>query len=264
MNEGDPHQNKTGGGKPQGGQARVEKLLPECESTNTELKILAEAGATHGSWVSCVRQTAGRGRLGRSWLSGAGNLYLSLLLRIPQSPNWSWIPLTTAVAVARCLNSQFPGLGLKIKWPNDLVVLLPEGGPAKVGGILCEGHPQVSGQQSPYIVVGLGLNCTTTPPVQDQAATNLSQLLGSTVTADLIRGRLIEEILAWTQETSQNTQKVREAYQDLAIHPKGSPIQWGDSQSGEVIDLGPSSELVVKTSDGAEIRLYSEDISLRK
>jgi BirA family biotin operon repressor/biotin-[acetyl-CoA-carboxylase] ligase len=128
-----------------------------CDSTNDLAGARAREGAPHGLVVATERQSAGRGRLGRAWHSPAGeNLYLSLLLR-PTRPASEIPPLTllAGAAVARAL----AGLGLapRLKWPNDVQLVIDSGGaPRKVAGLLTEMSSE--GGRVGHVVVGLGLN----------------------------------------------------------------------------------------------------------
>lgn len=120
--------------------------LEEASSTNDIAKELARSGAEHGTAVLAARQTSGRGRMGRSFCSPEGGLYLSVVLRPQITPDL--LPLCTplaAVAVCRALSSE-TGVECRIKWVNDLLL---NGG--KLCGILCEG---VSGA----VVCGIGVN----------------------------------------------------------------------------------------------------------
>src|SRR5690606_17536564 len=104
--------------------------VDQTDSTNADVKALAERGAPHGTALVAGAQRAGRGRLGRVWESAPGSLALSVLLR-PLLPveRAGLIALATARVVAEACG---PGFG--IKWPND--VLGPDG--SKVAGILAE------------------------------------------------------------------------------------------------------------------------------
>ncbi len=121
------------------------------DSTNSDVAVLGRQGAEEGTVVIADAQRAGRGRLGRSWVSVPGlNLYLSILLRpaiIPaEAPQLS---LVAGVAVAAALE----GLGVKprIKWPNDLLL---EG--RKVAGVLTE--IEAEADRVRFVVVGIGVN----------------------------------------------------------------------------------------------------------
>ena len=127
-------------------------VLEETTSTNTLLKEMARSGAPAGSLCLCETQTAGKGRLGRSWHSPAGQgLWLSVLLR-PQFPPESapLVTLCAALAMAQAVN-EATGLEAQIKWPNDLVLC-----GKKLCGILLEVGFGAAGID--YIVVGTGLN----------------------------------------------------------------------------------------------------------
>ena len=104
------------------------------DSTNNALKKLAAQGAPDGTVLWASEQTAGRGRLGRSFLSPEGGLYLSMLWR-PDCPPEKTVSLTScaAVALCRCLEA-WPELDVSIKWPNDVLL-----GGRKLCGILTEG-----------------------------------------------------------------------------------------------------------------------------
>ncbi len=124
------------------------RVVAQTGSSNTDLLAAAMAGAPEGTVLAAESQTAGRGRLGRLWVSPPrAALTFSVLLR----PRWvpaaskGWVPLLAGVAVAAALRAE-TGLDACLKWPNDVLV-----GGAKVAGILAE-------QSGDAIVVGAGIN----------------------------------------------------------------------------------------------------------
>ncbi len=131
---------------------RVESV-ESTGSTNADLAALARVGEEEGHVLVAAEQTAGRGRLDRSWVSPKGaSLSLSMLLR-PQHefPRWGWLSLLTGMAVAAALRDIAPDPSrVQLKWPNDVLI---DGG--KVCGILSERIEHPSGARA---VVGLGLN----------------------------------------------------------------------------------------------------------
>jgi BirA family biotin operon repressor/biotin-[acetyl-CoA-carboxylase] ligase len=141
--------------------ARHMHWLETTGSTNTVALRLADLGAPEGSVVAADAQTAGRGRLGRTWFSppGAG-LYVSIVLR-PRSELetpalLSFLTLTSGVALAEGIRS-CTGLPVEIKWPNDIVLRR-----RKLAGILAEGAAQ-GGSEVQHVVVGFGLNLRPAP-----------------------------------------------------------------------------------------------------
>jgi BirA family biotin operon repressor/biotin-[acetyl-CoA-carboxylase] ligase len=132
------------------------RVFRRVDSTNVWARDLAEHGVAEGTLVIAEEQTAGRGRLGRSWLSNPGeNLTFSLVLRPrPSQPGSGLLPLAIGVAVARAIEGAVD-LRVECKWPNDLLV---EG--QKVAGILMETSVDTTG--APYVIVGIGLNVNQT------------------------------------------------------------------------------------------------------
>lgn len=124
----------------------------QVESTNSKGLELAADGAEHGTVVSALKQTGGRGQHGRSFFSPPGGLYLSLILK--PKLIFTHLPLVTlaaGIACARCLNKEY-GKELLLKWPNDLYFT-----GKKLGGILTETLPLRKGN-TPVVVVGIGIN----------------------------------------------------------------------------------------------------------
>lgn len=141
-------------------------------STNTLALALGRAGALAGSVVLAEGQSAGRGRLGKSFLSPAGDgLYFSLLWRSRLAPE-DLAKITLAAGLAACLAlEEGAALQPRIKWPNDLLL-----GGRKVGGILVESdNPGRSA--TTLVIVGLGLNVSTSladfPPELRERASSL-------------------------------------------------------------------------------------------
>ena len=136
--------------------------------------------APHGLVILADRQTAGRGRRGRTWHSPPqGNLYFSVIV-VPRSgatritPWLTWVPLLSALAGADCLSQQ-TGLAVSVKWPNDLLIH-----DKKVGGILCE--QTTTSERTMAIIIGIGLNInaplSTFPEELQQGATTLAAEAG--------------------------------------------------------------------------------------
>ena len=133
-------------------------LYDTLESSNRTAKLLALDGAPHGTLVLTAHQSAGRGRLGRRFESPAGKgVYCSVLLR-PEMPaaNAQTATISAAVAVCRAVK-KLCGLELAIKWVNDLYY---QG--RKVCGILTEAGTDLESGQLEWLVVGIGLNLTST------------------------------------------------------------------------------------------------------
>jgi len=136
-----------------GGLWRAVEVLASTGSTNADLLARAVAGAPEGVVLAAEEQTAGRGRLGRSWVSPPrAALTFSLLVRpATVSPaRRGWLPLLSGVSVASAVRV-VARVDARLKWPNDVLA-----GPAKLGGILAEAVGDA-------IVVGIGLNVSTEP-----------------------------------------------------------------------------------------------------
>jgi BirA family biotin operon repressor/biotin-[acetyl-CoA-carboxylase] ligase len=148
-------------------------------STNSDVSALGRAGAPEGAVVVADAQTAGRGRLGRTWVSRPGlNLYLSILLRPSIVPAAApQLALVAGLAVAETFEEE--GLSASIKWPNDVLL-----GGRKACGILTE--LEAEADRVDFVVVGIGVNLNSVdedfPPELRSRATSLR----------LARGREVE------------------------------------------------------------------------
>ncbi len=164
-----------------GTEAAQITVFDAIPSTNTHLAALARAGEKEGRVILAETQTAGRGRLGRSFFSPAGSgIYMSLLLR-PRTSDAGQLTTLAAVVVSDAI-SRVCGIEVGIKWVNDLIFAQK-----KLCGILAEG---VVGE---FMVIGIGINVKKSafPPELADIATSLEDILG--VAPD--RNRLVAEIL---------------------------------------------------------------------
>jgi BirA family biotin operon repressor/biotin-[acetyl-CoA-carboxylase] ligase len=131
------------------------EVLPELDSTNTELMRRARAGRAEPVLLVAERQTAGRGRLGRGWTSAEGDS-LTFSLGLPLAPaDWAGLSLAVGVAIAEQLHPR-----VRLKWPNDLWV-----DDRKLAGILIETASTSASAAPRYAVIGVGVNVR--PPRPD-------------------------------------------------------------------------------------------------
>lgn len=175
------------------GHQRID--LATCASTNDELARRAADGAAHGLVVTARMQTAGRGRLGRTWYSPDGdNLYFSCLLR-PACPPAHAPPLTLAagLGVLDAIDAAaiHTGVEASLKWPNDVLI-----GGRKVAGILTE--MSTRGDRLDHVIVGIGVNLHTRafPDELADIATSL-HLAGVTVERDAFIAELCQHLQRW-------------------------------------------------------------------
>jgi BirA family biotin operon repressor/biotin-[acetyl-CoA-carboxylase] ligase len=139
------------------------------DSTNSEARRMAQAGEPGPVWISATRQSAGRGRRGRVWDSGEGNLAATLLLR-PAAPvsTVGQLSFAAALAVAETAAHFAPQAAITVKWPNDV---LADG--KKLAGILLESEPAPNGV---WLAIGIGINLASFPEGTEFPATSLAQL----------------------------------------------------------------------------------------
>jgi BirA family biotin operon repressor/biotin-[acetyl-CoA-carboxylase] ligase len=167
------------------------EFLSACASTNDVVRSRAAAGAVEGLVIVADSQTAGRGRLGRSWHSPPGqNLYLSLLLR-PALAARHAAPLTLLAGAALARTLAEAGATPRLRWPNDLLLPAADGF-RKAAGILAD--MATDGERVRHIVLGVGLNVNGLefPPELAERATSLRMAHGHAFD----RGQLLIDFLA--------------------------------------------------------------------
>ena len=158
-----------------GALGRPLHLLAETTSTNDEAKHAAKAGAPHGATWVAETQRAGRGRQGRAWVAPHGEaLLFSVLLRLSCAPaRLPPLALVAGLAARDAIARALPGVDVRLKWPNDVVV-----GTHKIAGVLVEAT--LSGAKVDAVIVGIGINVHTRAFPEELAgnATSLA-LLGA-------------------------------------------------------------------------------------
>ena len=163
-------------------------VFDEIDSTSEDAKRRAETGERGPLWIMARRQTAGRGRRGRSWTSEVGNLFCTLLFA-PEQPASESARLSFVAALSvHDLVSQFCATAdVRLKWPNDVLI---DG--RKCAGILLESAGEVGGVL-PWVSVGIGVNLSHAPDNVSYPATALAAY-GVKVSADTAMGALMR---AW-------------------------------------------------------------------
>ena len=232
---------------------RVE-TVSETGSTNADVAERFRAGEEEGLVLVAGHQTAGRGRLGRSWVTTPGSSLTVSFLLVPDAPaeRWPWLPLLTGVAAAGAVR-RTAGVEVTLKWPNDVLV-----GGRKLGGILLE---RVEGAR-PGAVVGIGLNLGQTReelPVPE--ATSLALESDAVVDRSELLTALLDELGAaydaWTAGAD-----LRPRYLELCSTP-GQQVRVavpGGEVVGEAVDVDEDGRLVVRSADGSEDRLAVGDV----
>ncbi len=226
--------------------------LEETASTNADARAWLLKGASHGSYVIADRQQAGRGRMGRSFVSDDGGMYLSIILKT-QLPAGQLTSLC-AVAVRHAVLS-LTGTLLDVKWVNDLLL---HG--KKVCGILCEGIWE--GSTLLGIVAGIGLNISQKafPPELMSVAASLYPDGTAPVRKERFAAEILREVLALLPQAPAHMQEYRAACITL-----GQCVEWtkdGITMHGTAESVDDSGALSIRTENGL-ITLSAGEVSLR-
>lgn len=239
---------------------RVGRKIQAYAETGSTMDVahrLAAAGEPEGTVVFAEAQNKGRGRLGRSWASPKGTgVYLSLVLR-PQLPlaELPKITLMTAVAVAKAIQEE-TGLKPEIKWPNDLLL-----SGKKLAGILTE----LGRTETPYIVIGIGLNVNTPAESLPETGTSLAQQLGKPVDRLRFARRLLAELdAAYAEFLAGGMPAILESWREFAGF-LGGRIRVslnGRLLEGQALDVDPSGALLVRTENGLVQSVASGEIQI--
>jgi BirA family transcriptional regulator, biotin operon repressor / biotin---[acetyl-CoA-carboxylase] ligase len=237
-------------------------IQDELSSTNTVMLARAAAGAPSGSVVAAELQTGGRGRRGRTWLSGLGGaLTFSLLWRFDDGPaSLSGLSLVVGLACAKALAAR--GVqGVGVKWPNDL---LCDG--RKLGGILIELQGDALGPSA--VVIGIGFNvrlAADIPEVVDQPVADLAGTGGSEDRNALLATVLTELAIAIDAFLAGGFSAVADEFdrwhvlrdRDVVVSlPDGSRVE------GRVTGTAPDGALLVDTAAGPR-RFHGGEVSVR-
>lgn len=234
--------------------------LDETGSTSDVAHRLGSEGLAHGHVVIADRQTSGRGRRGRSWVSPPGaNLYASILLRPQLEPRHA-PELTLVAAVAFCEALRDLGAPVVIKWPNDLQI---EG--RKVGGILTE-MSGVDGKVG-FVVLGVGVNVNLNPeelpPELSAVATSLKEALGRELDRAQVLSAMLSRLERWLEvHAREGFEPVRARWSELSS-TLGARVRVNlESQSmeGEAVGLDLDGALLLREDSGEVRRIVAGDV----
>lgn len=237
--------------------------LAEIDSTNGEAMRRALAGEAGPLWVIADRQTSGRGRSSRSWVSSPGNLYASLLIStgavIAKVGQLSLVAGVATIDAIRKAGPLQPGHALRLKWPNDILI-----GTAKAGGILVESSAR-GRKEGIAAVIGIGLNLASVPTELQRTATYLAAH-GLTLSPREALCLLAREMDAWlkTWDEGAGFAAVREAWLERA-GPVGEPLSVLANEGpieGRFVGLDTQGALIITDKDGRERRFTYGDVTL--
>lgn len=248
-------------------------VVAETGSTNADLAQAARDGAPMGSVLVADHQSAGRGRMGRTWTAPPGtSVALSVLVRPEVSTErWTWLPLLAGLAVSDGIRQE-TDLPADLKWPNDVMLL-----GRKVCGVLAE---RVETSEGPAVVIGLGINVHLSA---DQLPVPTATSLALTL-ADLgVPGvpvhrtglisttlRSLERILRRWEEVADvagvGADGLALAYRErCATLGRDVRVSLSDGSAVEGVarDVDASGRLVVDTPDGARTFAVGDVVHLR-
>jgi BirA family biotin operon repressor/biotin-[acetyl-CoA-carboxylase] ligase len=233
-------------------------LYEETGSTNDEAKRYAKEGATDDAIFIAVRQTGGRGRLGRSFSSDEGGLYISYLFH-PELMANDAILMTVYAAVALCeVIEEMTPIKPKIKWVNDVFA-----GGKKLAGILTEGQVLSDGGLG-YAIVGIGVNVWKREFSEDLAAiaTDIETECGVRISIADLALKLSEKMLRFERAERCGYMDKYRAY-SLVIGKRLTVVTADGSYEAEAISIDDSGALTVKDGEGRFIRLFTGEVSVR-
>ncbi|HEY0053625.1 MAG TPA: biotin--[acetyl-CoA-carboxylase] ligase [Caulobacteraceae bacterium] len=234
--------------------------LDEIDSTNAEARRRAEAGETGPLWITALHQAAGRGRRGRAWSTGAGNLAATLLITTDKpAMEAAQAAFVAALAVSDMLaDYAWPG-AVSIKWPNDVLL---EG--RKASGVLIESGAAPHGGL--WLAVGVGVNLADAPDDVERPAARLVDCMAPGI-APPTRDEALDALSSafarrWTQWHAEGFEPVLDAWSRRAAGIPGPCEARLDAETvgGVAEGLDRDGALLVRLEDGTVRRITAGDV----
>ncbi len=244
------------------------EVLPQIDSTNTELmRRFRETGAPEPVLLVAEQQSAGRGRMGRSWQSSAGDSLTFSLGMALQPADWSGLSLAVGISLAEALepgNPARPAIGLK--WPNDLW-LRDAGGERKLAGILVETANR--GEQR-YVVMGVGINVRALAQPLAASAAGQPAAMAPAALQELLPGM---DVAAALLQVAAPLVRAVQAFGLFGFAPfqarfaardvlAGRAVYLSDGRQGMAHGVGENGALLVHTAAGMQ-EITSSEVSVR-
>jgi len=237
-------------------------VLDRVSSTNDAAWELAANGAADGLVVLAEEQTRGRGRMGRSWFSPRGGLWMSILL-VPDKPAGQATALTMAasVAVAKAVRT-YPGCDASIRWPNDILIA-----GRKVAGVMVETGSSRSLHGTFILGIGVDVNCSEFPREIEPLAAAMAVHAGAKIRrADLARLiiRFLDEL--YIQIIRGEHAAIGEEWLALSstVGQRVTIMRNGRTYRGEVVDMDPVEGLMVRLDTGFVRAFRGEHVTVVK
>ena len=246
------------------------EVLPQIDSTNAELARRERVAAQpHFTSLATLEQTAGRGRLGRTWSAPAGSsVAISVVIRpeaVPQT-RWGLVTLLGGLAAREAVAMQLPGAAVQLKWPNDVLV-----GGRKIAGVLAQLVPETGA-----VILGVGINTSMTEaqlPVP--TATSIRIVSGATHGRDgeRIADDLVTEFLAALAGLIARFEAARGDIDqaglrdelEAALGTLGQTVRVelpdGQDVHGQAIGIGADGSLIIVTDDGDPAQVVAGDVT---
>jgi len=222
----------------------------EVASTNEEAKARGKAGAAEGLVIVAESQSAGKGRLGRTWSSPPGGLYLSLLLR-PQLTTKELLRMTvySCVPVAQAIE-EVTDLQVQVKWPNDL-----ELNGRKLGGILVEGVSKLN--RLDFVVLGIGINVNAEPTTDKvERAVSLRAVLCREVDQEKLLASILQHLDRFYSRLKKGeVDEVGYKRRSSVLGRKVEANLGGKVVRGKALRVLKDGGLVVRSDEGPLVKL---------
>lgn len=230
------------------------QCVPVTESTNADAKKAAQAGEAEGLVVQALRQTAGRGRLGRVWESPEGNLFVSVLLRPRCSTQEGGLySFVAALAVRDTVREFLPQADIKLKWPNDVLV---DG--KKISGILLETELNEMNEVA-WLVVGVGINVLHCP--ENGASLHKLTCHSREIEVEAVLEIFLANFEKWRQVfLSEGFAPIRTAWLENAKTGVLTARLPQEVFEGEFVGLDERGSLILRLAEGSERTIASGDV----
>jgi BirA family biotin operon repressor/biotin-[acetyl-CoA-carboxylase] ligase len=232
------------------------RQLPTTMETAREL---ANKGAAEGTVVIAGTQTAGKGRIGRSWLSPQGSLAMSIVLR-PAMKNLPQLVMIASLAVVRAIK-QVTGLEAHIKWPNDIML-----NGKKVCGILIEN--EVKGGNVNFAVIGIGINVNFNPmnlPEIADIATSLFHELGTELSYAELSAKLLSELEQLYLDAQAGVPIHTEWQENMETLGRYVKVDTGKTmEQGKAEAVTEKGNLILRRADDSLAEIVAGDVTVIK